>query len=239
MVDYLGKYGYAPDSEAMGRSLEMVAANLESIASEQVYKECFSMMDLTTLKTNDTPASVTKLVNKVNDFQQSRQGFWIFVYGCVIAVQLKIINIFIGIIQDGVEVAAKIHQIIVNGHQLLLQLATHLAGSIGGGIGGVRFDQIDHRFGLGQIQMAVQKSPLGKFAPLGRLCSGDVQAFQGSGKNGRGAVAVKFHRILAGVAVGIPGNDGAARVDDAAALIVQSAKTQLFLGSKRQGSAAV
>ena len=72
MVDYLGKYGYAPDSEAMGRALEMVAANLDSIASEQVYKECFSMMDLTTLKTNDTPASVAKLVNKVNDFQLSR-----------------------------------------------------------------------------------------------------------------------------------------------------------------------
>ena len=34
MVDYLGKYGYAPDSEAMGRALEMVAANLDSIASE-------------------------------------------------------------------------------------------------------------------------------------------------------------------------------------------------------------
>ena len=30
------------------------------------------MMDLTTLKTNDTPASVTKLVNKVNDFQLTR-----------------------------------------------------------------------------------------------------------------------------------------------------------------------
>jgi deoxyribose-phosphate aldolase len=29
------------------------------------------MMDLTTLKTDDTPASVTKLVNKVNSFQQS------------------------------------------------------------------------------------------------------------------------------------------------------------------------
>ena len=50
-------------------------ASLESIACEQTYKECFSMMDLTTLKTDDTPASVTKLVNKVNDFQQSRQGW--------------------------------------------------------------------------------------------------------------------------------------------------------------------
>ena len=56
----------------MGRALEMVAANLESIACEQIYKECFAMMDLTTLKTNDTPASVTKLVNKVNDFQLNK-----------------------------------------------------------------------------------------------------------------------------------------------------------------------
>lgn len=71
-MDYLAKYGYTPDSEAMGRALEMVAANLENIACEQVFKDCFSMMDLTTLKTNDTPASVTKLVNKVNDFQLSR-----------------------------------------------------------------------------------------------------------------------------------------------------------------------
>ena len=71
-MDYLNKYGYTPSSEAIGRSLEILAANLDKIASEQVYKECFSMMDLTTLKTDDTPASVLKLVNKVNDFQIAR-----------------------------------------------------------------------------------------------------------------------------------------------------------------------
>ncbi len=71
MVDYLNKYGYAPNQEAIGRALEMIAANLENIASEQVYKDCFSMMDLTTLKTDDTPASVAKLVDKVNTFQES------------------------------------------------------------------------------------------------------------------------------------------------------------------------
>ena len=69
-MDYLNKYGYTPSSEAIGRSLEILAANLDKIASEQVYKECFSMMDLTTLKTDDTPASVAKLVGKVNAFQQ-------------------------------------------------------------------------------------------------------------------------------------------------------------------------
>ena len=72
MTDFLTKYGYTPDQEAMSRALELIAANLENIASEQVYKDCFSMMDLTTLKTDDTPASVLKLVNKVNDFQLAR-----------------------------------------------------------------------------------------------------------------------------------------------------------------------
>ena len=71
MTDFLTKYGYAPDQEAMSRALELIAANLDNIASEHVYKECFSMMDLTTLKTDDTPASVTKLVSKVNLFQES------------------------------------------------------------------------------------------------------------------------------------------------------------------------
>ena len=71
MAEYLTKYGYAPDQEAMGRALELIATNLDKLASEQVYKDCFSMMDLTTLKTDDTPASVTKLVNKVNSFRQS------------------------------------------------------------------------------------------------------------------------------------------------------------------------
>lgn len=71
MTDFLSKYGYAPDQEAMNRALEMIATGLEGMASEQVYKECFSMMDLTTLKTDDTPASVTKLINKVNSFKDS------------------------------------------------------------------------------------------------------------------------------------------------------------------------
>lgn len=71
MTDYLSKYGYAPDQETIGRALEVMAANLEDVASEQVYKDCFSMMDLTTLKTDDTPASVEKLVGKVNSFNET------------------------------------------------------------------------------------------------------------------------------------------------------------------------
>ena len=70
-MNYLEKYSYTPDMELMGRALELIAANLENIECEQVYKECFSMMDLTTLKTDDTPASVAKLVEKVNSFNES------------------------------------------------------------------------------------------------------------------------------------------------------------------------
>ena len=70
-MDYLGKYGYTPDPESMARAIDLIAANLDMIASEQVYKDCFSMMDLTPLKTDDTPASVAKLVGKVNAFRAS------------------------------------------------------------------------------------------------------------------------------------------------------------------------
>lgn len=70
-MDYLTKYGYTPDQEAISRALEIIAANLENVGSEQVYKDCFSMMDLTTLKTDDTPASVEKLVGKVNAFNET------------------------------------------------------------------------------------------------------------------------------------------------------------------------
>lgn len=69
-MTYLDKYAYTPNPEEMGRALEQLASNLETFASENVYKECFSMMDLTTLKTDDTPASVCKLVGKVNAFQK-------------------------------------------------------------------------------------------------------------------------------------------------------------------------
>ena len=69
-MTYSEKYAYTPNQEDMGRALEQLASNLDTFASEHVYKECFSMMDLTTLKTDDTPASVGKLVGKVNAFQK-------------------------------------------------------------------------------------------------------------------------------------------------------------------------
>ena len=68
MTDYLNKYGYTPDSAAISRSLDIIAANLENVVSPDVLRNCFSMMDLTSLKTDDTPESVARLVEKVNSF---------------------------------------------------------------------------------------------------------------------------------------------------------------------------
>ena len=62
------KYGYAPEKEAIAHHLELIASGLEQVVSNEVLKECFSIMDLTTLSPKDTPSSVRKLVEKVNSF---------------------------------------------------------------------------------------------------------------------------------------------------------------------------
>jgi deoxyribose-phosphate aldolase len=75
MTEILNKYGYAPNRDAIDRSLGLIAQNLENVVSEQVLKDCFGMMDLTTLRTNDTAADVEKLVNKVNKFEQEYPAY--------------------------------------------------------------------------------------------------------------------------------------------------------------------
>lgn len=75
MKDYFAEYGYTPDKEAMGRSLDLIAANLENMASRQVLLSCFSMMDVTSLKTDDTVSSIRRLVGKVNDLQKEYPGY--------------------------------------------------------------------------------------------------------------------------------------------------------------------
>ena len=71
MTDYLKKYGYMPDKEAIDRALDMIAANIDNVISHKVLKDCFSMMDLTSLRTEDTVESVYKLVEKVNAFHKN------------------------------------------------------------------------------------------------------------------------------------------------------------------------
>lgn len=71
MYDLLKKYGYVPDKMKIDHALEMIAANLDNVVSEHVLKECFSVMDLTSLKTDDTKQSIARLTEKVNEFRNS------------------------------------------------------------------------------------------------------------------------------------------------------------------------
>ena len=64
-MDYLVKYGYTPDAEMIASRLRAIASDRDTAATPEVLKKCFSLMDLTTLKSNDTVASVCKLVDKV------------------------------------------------------------------------------------------------------------------------------------------------------------------------------
>ena len=75
MTDYLKKYAYTPDIEEINRCLSNIAGSLENFTTAQVMKDCFSMMDLTSLKTQDTDQSILKLVRKVNAFKESYPDF--------------------------------------------------------------------------------------------------------------------------------------------------------------------
>lgn len=75
MNDLCIKYGYSPDKEAIDRGLEMIAANIDKVISDDVLKSCFSFMDLTTLSTTDTVASVGKLMDKVAGYRQVYPDF--------------------------------------------------------------------------------------------------------------------------------------------------------------------
>lgn len=66
----LEKYGFAIEDEEIASRLDGIASGISGMESEAVLKKCFSLMDLTTLHTNDTEESVRKLVGKVNDLPE-------------------------------------------------------------------------------------------------------------------------------------------------------------------------
>ena len=69
-MNFLEKYGYTPNQDEIDKALTLISQAREAIVSEALLKNCFSMMDLTSLNNNDTPASIERLVEKVNRFEQ-------------------------------------------------------------------------------------------------------------------------------------------------------------------------
>lgn len=75
MSELCAKYGYAPDKEAIDRRLDLIASGLDNVASADVFKKCFSLMDVTSLHSTDTKASVRRLVEKVNTCGETYPGY--------------------------------------------------------------------------------------------------------------------------------------------------------------------
>ena len=69
-MDYLfEKYGYRPDKDSIDRNLEIIASNIDGAVTPEILRNCFGMMDLTSLKNTDTPSDIRRLVAKVDAFR--------------------------------------------------------------------------------------------------------------------------------------------------------------------------
>lgn len=69
MKEYFDRFGYTPDNEEIDKKLSVIHANLDNWNTRENLATCLGIMDLTTLNTTDTPAKVSSLAQKVNNFK--------------------------------------------------------------------------------------------------------------------------------------------------------------------------
>ena len=56
--------------ESTQKYIENIQKNLDHWLTPEVFKDCLGFIDLTSLKPNDTQASIIKMTNKVNNFNE-------------------------------------------------------------------------------------------------------------------------------------------------------------------------
>ena len=74
-MKYSEKYNYVPYPAKIAASIQAIVAGADSVASPEVFKTCFSFMDLTTLHTQDTADSVRALVGKVTRLREEYPSY--------------------------------------------------------------------------------------------------------------------------------------------------------------------
>ena len=74
-MNLLNKYGYVLRDEEIASRIQSVVENLPEQCPSDILKKCFSMMDLTTLKPEDTVESVEALVKKANGVLDTFSGY--------------------------------------------------------------------------------------------------------------------------------------------------------------------
>lgn len=67
MIEHFSqKYGYEPDMDTIDSQLSILARDIDGAMTPEMLAACFGMMDLTSLKNNDTPSSICRMVEKAD-----------------------------------------------------------------------------------------------------------------------------------------------------------------------------
>lgn len=96
-MDYLKNFGYALDRETIDKALTQISGNAASSISDDMLKACLSLLDLTTLKTEDTDESVKAFVEKINNFQQAYPNY-------PLPASLCVFSNFAGVVSSNMKV---------------------------------------------------------------------------------------------------------------------------------------
>lgn len=91
-MSLLGKYAYELDAQKIESALQAIESKLDAQMTEENLKFCFSIMDLTTLKTEDTDSSVAALVEKVNKFANDYPNYPLPASICVYSNFAAVVN---------------------------------------------------------------------------------------------------------------------------------------------------
>ena len=75
--------------------------------------------------------------------------------GIYVGLQAEGRDVLVGVVQNGVEMRADVHETVVDGVQALAQNARNLTGRVGGGIGSLGVNEVDDGLGLREVHLAV------------------------------------------------------------------------------------
>ena len=112
------------------------------------------------------------------------------------------VHVVFGEVDAGFEQRDQLDQRLLDGRDATAERAAHLAGGLARLRECLRIDQVAHRFSLGEVEPAGEKSPLGKLAGLGHPRAERERAAQQKFEHHRRAVRGDLDEIFRGVRVG-------------------------------------
>ena len=137
---------------------------------------------------------------------------------------LEILDVLVRIVHHGVEPGGHVHEAVVDTRHGAAQRAVQLADGVVGLLGRLGVDQVRHGLRLEQVQLPIEKGPLGKLAGTGLTAAGGKQGAEARVQHDGAAVAVELGAVLSGIAVGRREMDAQHAVDDLPRLVQQLAQ---------------